>query len=250
MALQDIMRDYYTGNTLSSSTGLSIALNNVDGVSSIFKFGLNPAVGTTQQTIWEDGGLYVTPTTATVASITSTSVNDTALGSGARTIRVIGLDANFLEQEEDVTLDGTNVVLTTGEYIRLNRMFVLTAGVGAGAAGSISAIVDGKVMGSINDGRNQTQVAHYTIPANKDGYLQAVFLAVGQGKEMEASINVRAEGSVYRQTATAFLFQNVIDADFSVPSYLPPKTDIELRAKTSTGTLAANGSMTIILKNR
>ncbi len=250
MALQDQMQKYFAGETVAHSTGLSVALGNVPGVKSIFKFGTNTDVGTTEETIWAAGGLYVTPTTATVASIASTSVDDTAAGTGARTILIQGLDEDFLEQEEIITLNGQTIVQSVNTYIRLNRMFVLTAGSSNTAAGQIVATVDAKTVATIPIGFNQTQVCHYTIPADKNGYLNAVFFGVGQGKEIRAGIYVRPFGSVYRNTANTFLYQSVLDADFTVPPYLPPKTDIELRAVAATGTVNTNGSMTIVLVDR
>ena len=248
--LQGLMEDYYKGQTIHSDAGMNIATGSVPGASSYFKFGLNPSISTVQETVWEDGGLYVTPTVAGPASITSTSSLDNATGTGARSLFVQGLDENWLTQDEIIPLNGTGVVITQGDYIRLNRMYVVTAGSAAAAQGSISAIVDGKVVCSINDGANQSQLAHYTIPADKDGYLTAVYFAVGQGKEIQASIHVRTDGGVYRQTATSYLYQSIIDADFTVPRYIPPKADIELRAKSVSGTNAVNGSMTIVLLDR
>jgi len=64
---------------------------NIRGVTPVTKFGRNPAVGTTEEDIWSGGGTWVAPTEARIHQISSTSSNDTAGGSGTRTLLVRGL---------------------------------------------------------------------------------------------------------------------------------------------------------------
>ena len=72
----------------------------------IHKFGYNPSIGTSDETVWSEGGLYVYPTSASTMYISSSSTADTAAGTGARTATVSGLDANFDEISETVSLNG------------------------------------------------------------------------------------------------------------------------------------------------
>ena len=58
-----------------------------------WKFGFNPDISTSEETVWDHGGLYSYLAAASVLSVSSANVNDTALGSGARTVQIHGLDA-------------------------------------------------------------------------------------------------------------------------------------------------------------
>src|SRR6056300_570903 len=55
----------------------------------------------------------------------SANAQDSASGTGARTITIQGLDNNFNEIEETVTVGGA---ATTLEFLRVYRAFVATAG--------------------------------------------------------------------------------------------------------------------------
>ena len=67
----------------------------------IFKFGFNPDVDDSLETVWAEGGLYGYIETATVLKVSSSSANDTSAGTGARTVTLSGLDADYAEIEFD-----------------------------------------------------------------------------------------------------------------------------------------------------
>ena len=60
------------------------------------KFGRNTAVGTSFVPI-TIGGNFQTPTVLTTLRISSSSANDTSDGTGARTVRVTGIGAGYVE---------------------------------------------------------------------------------------------------------------------------------------------------------
>jgi hypothetical protein len=248
MSINDELSAYVRGETASHKEGLSLSRGLVAGMQPVYKFGKSTTVGATSfSTIWKAGGLYETPTTATVATIVSDSANDTAVGTGARTIQIEGLDEDFNFQSEVVTLDGTSSVNSTLTYIRLNRMFVLTAGSLSNAAGLITCTVDSKLVCRIDDNDNQSQVAHYTIPANKTGYLDQLSFGVGSGKEVEMRIAIRRPGGVYRSVSNFFLYQNTENITLSMPVSIPEKSDIQIQAIAASGTVAVNATFLILL---
>ena len=134
---------------MSSIELIEIAAGNVPGYSTMQKFGHNDDIdtGTVPETIWTQGGLWVPPTAARTHQITSTDVADdyntpSSGGTGARTLRIWGLDANFVEQTEDINLNGTANVATANTYTRIFRMMVLTAGSNKKNVGDITATAD------------------------------------------------------------------------------------------------------------
>lgn len=73
----------------------------------------------------------------------SDSVNDTAAGTGARTVFISGLDSNYDVISETVTLNGTSAVQTVRSYLRVNSFLIMSAGSGKTNAGSITLRVTG-----------------------------------------------------------------------------------------------------------
>jgi len=92
----------------------------------LLKFGTRMAVAAnTQSLIWEGNtALYTYMTTAQQLKISSSSAQDGVAGTGALTIKIFGLDADFNEIDEIITMNGVGVVTTTKSFIRIFRAFV------------------------------------------------------------------------------------------------------------------------------
>ena len=224
---------------------LQVARGQVDGHKTLFKFGINGDVGTSVETVWAQGGTYVYPASAAVMKISSSSADDAAAGTGARTISIAGLDANYNEISETVILDGQTAVNTVNSYLRISRMFVVTAGSGATAAGTIYAGtgtvtsgVPATVYGMIALNANQTQMAFWTVPAGYTLYLTGLFYTSGNTNAnawTNFQLIQRPLGGVFRQQSSSRVPGN---GDFVVDLHTPlafaEKTDIEVRAVAST----------------
>jgi hypothetical protein len=249
MAINGALLDYATSNTTDSDFKLSLAQGHVPRSSFTYKFGKATDIGTGgYTTLWEEGGNYVTPTSATTASIVSSSTADAAAGTGARTVQISGLDANYVVQSEIVTMNGTTPVVTTNTYIRLNRMATITAGSGNDTAGTITATVDSVVTCSIVGEENQSHVAHYTIPADTYGYVNQMQFGVGSGKEVEIQVKVRSFGGVYRTVAAFFDYQSSQNITLDVPLEIAPKSDVQIVAKASAGSaISVDATIAMIL---
>lgn len=72
--------------------------------------------------------------------ITSSSADDAAAGTGARTVKVYGLSANGKQLVETVTLNGQTAVTTAGSFWRVFGIMVATTGTGRKNAGDIYAV--------------------------------------------------------------------------------------------------------------
>ena len=225
---------------------LQVARNQITAHKTLFKFGINGDVGTSVETVWGQGGTYVYPTAATVMKISSSSADDAAAGTGARTISIAGLDANYNEISETVILNGQTAVNTVNSYLRIFRMFVVTAGSGATAAGTIYAGtgtvtsgVPATVYATIVLTANQTQLAFWTVPAGYTLYLMGVYYS-SANSTANASTNFqlieRPLGGVFRiQSSTRLPGNGDFVLDLHTPIAFPEKTDIEIRAVASAG---------------
>jgi hypothetical protein len=219
---------------------LQVARGQITGHKTIFKFGNNNDVNGVLETIWSRGGLYVYPTSAIQMKVSSSSANDTALGTGARTVSVQGLDQNYNEVAETITLNGQTEVLTTNTFIRVFRAFVITAGSGGTAAGTIyvgtgtvTAGVPATVYAEIALGDNQTTMATWTVPA---GYTFFVYRGTFSASSNNVSQYIlgrfmfRPFGGVFRNAADVTVNTGAIQYDFELPLALPEKSDIEAQA--------------------
>lgn len=225
---------------------LQVSKGQVAGASSVYKFGYNPDVNGTEETIWSQGGDVVWPAAAFTAFISSSSTADTSAGTGAQTVTVEGLDENYAAQSVTVNMNGQTQVQIgdASGWIRINRAFVAVAGSGGTAAGTVyiaatgvsSGVPTGTIYASITDG-NQTQMAVYTVPASHTLYLDDLIFtaAISQANNYATvKLNTKDFGSnVFRTKFINVLQSNELVINFVFPLAIPEKTDIECRAVTS-----------------
>ena len=214
-----------------------------------FKFGYNPVVGNSKETIWSQGGLYAYPPSASVMTVSSSNTNDTSAGTGARTVEVFGLDADYNEINEVVTLNGQTPVNTAKSYLRINRGIVRSAGSGGQNAGIIYAgtgTVTTGVPANIyltidGQGDNQTLMCLWTVPANYTAFLVKMSLSTGTSTNTPAILNAalvaRPYGEVFQAKERFTLTDGVHDQLYVYPTPFAEKSDIEMRAFSSSGTV-------------
>lgn len=154
------------------------AYGSIPGISPISINGNNGGITTTFEPIWPESAAYV-PLAAAMSTpyIASSSTDDDGdpVGTGARTVRVTGVNTSYAAFSEDLTMNGqTSVNLTTSNVLFINSITVLTAGSGFVNAGTIrigtgtnTAGVPAVVHAHMAAGFGKTQTAMYFVPANK-----------------------------------------------------------------------------------
>ncbi len=236
-----------------AASNIPIAAGEVPGYSHINKFGYNDEIPTTFELITTPSTNIVYPTTAAVVSVVSDDANDDfPSGTGARTVSIQGLDADYNLQSDTLELDGTNAVTTTNTYIRVFRAGVETAGSSGGAEGTISFSIGGNVQCTIDpEYDNQTLHAAYTIPAGKTGYLTR--LQVTSTKDNKAGMvgffqREFGTDKVFKVKQLIEVYRNSVVVDFPVPLKLTEKSDLELRGKNlNSGNISLGGTFDLIL---
>jgi len=215
-----------------------------DGWGKLDKFGYNASVGTTEEDISVAGAVLAWEAAAAVHDIKSSDVNDTAAGTGARTVQVWGLDGSYDEQTEVVSLDGTTDVPTVGEYIRLQRMAVLTAGSGGTAAGTITADVAATVHATIAIGDNQTQQCGWTVPNGAVLFLRRLLVTSSEPtKEATFRLLARPFGGVWQVKTVVLVVADSHTIDFGGLWTFPEKTDIRVACAADAATLQASAAL-------
>lgn len=205
----------------ATNFALQVARGLVTGVASVNKFGAAPdGVQITATDIWSRADsattqqIWLAPTAARVHAIVSSSTNDDGapVGTGARTIRVYGLQTwSSAESSEDITLNGTTPVNTAQSYVIIHRMKVLTCGASGPNVGNITATAatDATVTAVIATGDGQTEMAIYGVPSTQDFYMTrwSCAIAKSSGTAAHVTFELRVNENPDVQT-TAFLRKN------------------------------------------
>ena len=124
----------------------------------------------------------VAPSTGLQMSIVSTSAQDGPGGTGVRSIRLNYLDADLIERDEIVTLNGTTPVLTVATNIRwVGEIHLLTYGTGKAFAGDLTVTNAGTRYKFILTGSRATRSSAYRVPAGKRLVVHTIYAASTSG---------------------------------------------------------------------
>ena len=201
-------------------------------------FGQNDAQTTDFRAVWELSNTtdYVFPSTAQIMRVASDDVLDANVQ-----ILIKGLDADYLEISEVVTLTATTVD-TTKQFLRIND--VVTVGTQNLLTTSTLTVQDTAqttVFAQIDNGHGRNQASIYTVPANCEFYLYRLdgFSADDSNPPQEKAARFRnvvtlESGIILRVATTEFFNQMNIQRRF--PFKYSAKTDIQLQMATFNGT--------------
>ena len=181
---------------------LELARGAVPKYDVVHKFGRNSDVGTTFEPVTTTG-TYWTPqaSAATTVRVKAGNVNDTADGTGARSVTITGIDASGNRITETLATNGTSAGPdSTNSFIRVDRLYVSPMGSGTYAtdtagshAGDITiedsaGTVDIATISATDLARGQSQIGVYTIPAGQVGYLKSSFISVDSNKTVDIGL--------------------------------------------------------------
>ena len=237
---------------------VDVARGLVTGHSLVHVFGENPDIDAGLEDLWGGGGDYTgfDATTAETVDVTSSSANDTAAGTGARTVRLYGLDGSLAEQTEDITMNGTSDVVSANTYLRLDKVMVLTAGSGGENAGAITVhqtTTTANVFAEVPAGFNHSMISAYTIPAGKTGFFLDWFveMAGGNNASSQCRLRVRPSGGVFNVKEVVALEDGgdtAIHRPYKAPkNSLAAGSDIVISADSDTANAAISGGYTLLL---
>jgi hypothetical protein len=230
---------------------LEVVRGLIPGHSAITVFGYNPDLDTSEESVWPDGGTVPHPTTASVLKVSSSDAADASpSGTGARAVRITGLNANYVEMSETVVLNGQTAVNTVNSYLYINGLTVTSVGSGGANAGNINvgtgtvtAGVPAVLYDIIAIGYNNRTTAHYCIPAGYTGFLVQGLFTAGQASgstSVTGKLLVHSpDDNIVRVGAITTLNNGVVQYVFNYPSAIPEKNCIGATAIGS----AANNSV-------
>jgi hypothetical protein len=202
---------------MPENTGTAILLNRVNGASGVVIAGHSNGIQTTEVPClcWDAKTDYAFQSAAVALEMLSSSANDAAAGTGARTVLVESLDADYAPVSQIVTLDGVNAVALTGTHIAVNQVTVISSGSGASNAGNITLRVagGGATQGYVLAGKSVQRAFKYTVPAGKvfviDNFYLNAINAGGLNLIVTLDFNARlSDGTVLVTQTNYFSGQN------------------------------------------
>jgi hypothetical protein len=197
----------------------------------VFKFGSNPDVNGSNETIWDAGGLYTYPSSALAMTVTSAA--GTPADDNGVTVVISGLDEDYNEVSEEVTLAGSGTATTTQTFLRVFRAYVSGS---QAPTGNLNITNGATTYARITLGENQTLMALWTVPAGYTAYILRGSLSVGTANTNQyvtGRLTAREFGGVFRTQQKVTIQTGFLDQEYPIPLEFPEKTDIEARAVSS-----------------
>lgn len=204
-----------------------IARGNVRGAYPVATYGRVTTAGAATKTLVrsQDGTVLSVPGGVQM-SIVSTSANDTAAGTGARTIVMVYLNGDLDTSVEVITLNGTTPVNTVATDIRwVQNIYVATAGTGAAAAGVISISAGAVVHSRIAVGDRTSTNSFFRVPRGKRFYVDALYGGSSSGTAAASSImemvSTEIDGLNQQETGLFYVVAGIALQDNSTTLSLP-----------------------------
>lgn len=225
------------------------------------KFGFNPSVSTTEESVVPYGGLANFPLVATYPGakmeVISDSANDDGdpAGTGARTVKIYYLTSAGVEKTETITMNGTNPVETVATDIwRINGFRIKTMGSLNGAAGNITLqeIDNSPVFSQILPGSTRAFNSQYTVPAGYRLMVTDMSCTTGGVTQDKSYLmfkllankdydNVASGTSLFEHSALA-VAAGTVQRHFEVPISFAAATDIVVNCEGVAATAATQAS--------
>jgi len=237
---------------------LQVARGQITMHRSFCQFGANGAVGTSLETVWVGSSLYTFPAAAAATTISSSSADDASAGTGARTVLVEGLNASYEAVSESASLNGQTGVTLTNQYLRVNKVTVLTAGSGGTSAGSIyvgtgtvNTGVPANIINRTGSSSNESESAFYTVPAGYTAFITRFTMSSANSTANTSTrfiLRIRPYGGVFGYKAIYNIPGNgIYECEAAYPVAVPEKTDLDILSLTSADSAYASTQLQIVL---
>jgi hypothetical protein len=227
--------------------GLGVAKGQFDDITHIHKFGAVPAMSqNTTGTIWDvDDTTYPWSSFDTAGTLSIPAVNASDNG---KSVVLVGLDSDYLELSETVTVSSSGATTTTQSFKRIFRAYVTN-----GSATNVGDIVvqkGGTTVATIKAGKAQTLMAVYTVPAGKTGYILKGTCTCQAGADATGDMFIRYFGQDSFRVGHSFEVSGTggeYTYDFCIPVKIPEKSDIDVRCSVRSNNARVTAAFDMIL---
>jgi len=227
--------------------GLGVAKGQFDDITHFHKFGAVPAMSQNQTgTIWDvNDTIYPWSAFATAGTLSIPAVNASDDG---KSVVLVGLDENYVELEETVTVSSSAATTTTNSFLRIFRAYVTNGS--ETNVGNINIQKGGTTVARITAGKAQTLMAVYTVPAGKTGYILKGVATCQSGADATGDMFIRYFGQDSFRVGHSFEVSGTGGEylyDFGVPVKIPEKSDIDIRCSVRSNNARVTAAFDIIL---
>jgi len=248
-----------------NSSGLAIARGDVTGSAFIHKFGNAPEFdkgdgfvtiwdGAEDNTAWELMNVNYS-TSADIDSVSSSNAGDSV------DVQVQGLDTNYDLTLQTVTLNGQTRVALTTNLIRVFRVKnVGSTDLAGHCICYVNTALSGgvpsdktKIRAVVHGDNNQTEMAVYTIPNGKTGYMRSWYASTSgakKGASHTLKIFARPFGQVFQLKHKSSIIEegsSYVHHEYIEPEVFAEKTDIEMKVNTDQDEASVSGGFDIVL---
>jgi hypothetical protein len=225
--------------TVQIAQGL-IAGHTIEAVS-----GYNPATSA-GDAVWSAATPYPWSSLVTAQTLYLKSSTNNATDR-SMPILIDGLDANYANQTEVITLDASDsrtVITSTKQFLRIHYIMCNGANTNAGDITAHVTSGTGTIVSKLSAGRGRAQAGVYTIPAGYTGYLFK-----GDASSTAATVvnfMARYFGKAFMVVHVAIVDNSTYIYDFPFPMVLPEKTDMYTTIEAGSGKTAVNYELLLV----
>lgn len=239
-----------------------IAEGNVPNHSQFQKLGYSPLAPSGVSDVNCNNASYVFPAAAQQMECISSSAQDLAAGSGAKTIRIYYLKNDYTEATTDVILNGTTGVLTSvSDIFRVQHVRILDFGatnalyVAAGKINVRNKTTTTIIYGTIAAGNTAGRDSNYTIPEGHTLYITSFACGVAKATVGNSCMftlranyddklpGVLTPGLFFMPYAELNLVDSMATREFHTPLVFPEHTDIKVSAISGQASTILTSSM-------
>lgn len=227
---------------------IKVGEGEIPGHTPWMKIGYTPTLGTGISDLWSKGGVYAFPGSAQIMTVSSDAAADTAGSTGAQSVTIYYLDANYVEHTETVAMSGTTPATAAGSIYRVNGFRVTSAGAGGYAAGNISLNGGTVTYSYISAGFTRARNSAFTIPANQTLYVVTLAFSYGYAANQTHFSRMFTRATQNDGARTPDLFypytevvcaNSTLFVDLVIPTKLVEKVDIKVSGSATISGVAA-----------
>lgn len=236
---------------------MEVANQRISGDADFRVVGRNLNIGMTNfETLWDQGGNYTYLTTGTTLYASSSSALDTGID-----IEMCGLDENFNQITEEITLNGQNQVAFPNSWLRVRYAEIRTD---PGAKGDVyiaeldtlaagvpttASKIKSKIPLAPNEtgdyvSTNQTHNGFVTVPEGFDIHIINLILTTDKNSDIQLDFRVRDQSQAWKSVFTRWVYSGSGTLAVEARGRIRRKTDVELRVLSgqANGKFEANAS--------
>ena len=207
--------------------------------------GYNPSTSA-GDAVWSGGTAYPWSSLATAQTLYVKSSTNNATDR-SMPILIDGLDANYVNQSEVITLDAADSrtpVATANQFLRIHSVMCYGANTNAGDITTHVTSGTGTIVSKITAGRGAAKAGVYTVPAGYTGYLFKCD-ASSTGATV-VNFMGRYFGKAFMVLHVAIVDNSTYIYDFPFPLTLPQKTDMYTVIEVGAGKTAVNYEILLV----